>query len=203
MSASGDPVARCSCCQPHRIYTDYWATAGHPVGLLPLRSQNGRRVSAKTGSDEKGTNDVTPREMWQTSSFPGGIGCVTGAGLLWCRWGSDSEYCAIYSRRKNHNIAPESILNVHRQEKGKTVRPLAPSPIDAPRMNAYGEVICWTFTWVTCVSQPIETLSTRPPVLQVWASVWGRKFRYLPVENSTTICYATDMLPSVSLQELS
>lgn len=63
MSASGDPVARCSCCQPHRIYTDYWATAGHPVGLLPLRSQNGRRVSAKTGSDEKGTNDVTPREQ--------------------------------------------------------------------------------------------------------------------------------------------
>lgn len=107
------------------------------------------------------------------------------------------------AEEKNHNIAPESILNVHRQEKGKTVRPLAPSPIDAPRINAYGEVICWTFTWVTCVSQPIETLSTRPPVLQVWASVWGRKFRYLAVENSTTICYATDMLPSVSLQELS
>lgn len=31
MAASRDPVARCSCCQPHRIYTDYWATAGRPA----------------------------------------------------------------------------------------------------------------------------------------------------------------------------
>lgn len=30
-AASGDPVARCSCWQPHRIYTDYWATAGRPL----------------------------------------------------------------------------------------------------------------------------------------------------------------------------
>lgn len=41
MAASRDPVARCSCCQPHRIYTDYWATAERPVE----QSQNGRTAA--------------------------------------------------------------------------------------------------------------------------------------------------------------
>lgn len=41
MAAGRDPVARCSCCQPHRIYTDYWATAERPVE----QSQNGRTAA--------------------------------------------------------------------------------------------------------------------------------------------------------------
>ena len=119
MAASRDPVARCSCCQPHRIYTDYWATAACPVALaapfranmavqLPHYSQDRKWGGGKTMSCW-GRN----KETLQTSRFPGCQLCWPPLTRL--RWGCD---CLIIGTHSDTALIQNLLQKVNNFEAG-------------------------------------------------------------------------------------